>query len=90
MCNLYNVTTAKEAIIQWTRAMRDRASWNEPSLQIYPDQPAPIVRNAADGERELVRVRWGLPSSSQALFQAGKNGPTSSAPRARKWISTSF
>ncbi|MFC6488049.1 SOS response-associated peptidase [Nitratireductor sp. GCM10026969] len=72
MCNLYNVTTAKEAIIRWTRAMRDNASWNEPSLQIYPDQPAPIVRNATDGERELVRVRWGLPSSSQALFQAAK------------------
>lgn len=25
MCNLYNVTTAKEAIIRITRAMRDRA-----------------------------------------------------------------
>jgi putative SOS response-associated peptidase YedK len=30
--------------------------------EIYPDQMAPIVRTGADGERELVNARWGLPS----------------------------
>jgi putative SOS response-associated peptidase YedK len=37
---------------------------------IFPD-PAPIVRNTAEG-RELTMARWGMPSSSQALFEATK------------------
>jgi putative SOS response-associated peptidase YedK len=32
---------------------------------------APIVRNI-DGERELTMARWGMPSSSEALFKAAK------------------
>ena len=28
---------------------------------IFPDQMAPIVRRGADGERELVMARWGMP-----------------------------
>jgi putative SOS response-associated peptidase YedK len=35
---------------------------------IYPDYLAPIVRNGAGGERELVRARWGMPSSKKALL----------------------
>lgn len=70
MCNLYNITTSQQAILQWTRAMRDRSGNLEPSLDVYPDQLAPIVRTTLDGGRELARVRWGLPSSRQALFQA--------------------
>ncbi|MDV2967090.1 SOS response-associated peptidase [Nitratireductor aquimarinus] len=70
MCNLYNLTTSQQAIREWSRAMRDVTGNLEPSLNIYPDYYAPIVRVGADGERELVRVRWGLPSSSQALYKA--------------------
>ncbi|HLP68405.1 MAG TPA: SOS response-associated peptidase [Rhizobium sp.] len=68
MCNLYNITTNQEAIRALTKAF-DRLGNLEPSLDIYPDQMAPIVRNH-NGERELTRVRWGMPSSKQALFQA--------------------
>ena len=35
---------------------------------IFPDRMAPIVRNA-DGGRELAMLRWGMPSSSQAIFK---------------------
>ncbi|MDI7923424.1 SOS response-associated peptidase [Ferirhizobium litorale] len=69
MCNLYNVTTNQEAIRQFTRAMRDNIGNLEPSFDDYPDQPAPIVRNTPEG-RELAMVRWGLPSSKQAIYQA--------------------
>lgn len=72
MCNLYNITTNHEAIRQLTFYQRDLAGNLEPSLDIYPDQFGPIIRTGADGRRELARVRWGLPSSSQALFQAAK------------------
>lgn len=68
MCNLYNVTTNQEAIRALTKAL-DRLGNLEPSLDIYPDLMAPIVRNI-DGVRELTKVRWGMPSSQQALFQA--------------------
>jgi len=32
---------------------------------ISPDQLAPIVRVGADGERELVMARWGMPGPPQ-------------------------
>jgi hypothetical protein len=31
MCNLYNnETTTRDAVLQFTKAFRDRAGWNEP------------------------------------------------------------
>lgn len=69
MCNLYNLTTTHEAIRQLARAVLDRAGNLEPSIDIYPDRLAPVVRQTAEG-RELVRVRWGLPSSQKALIDA--------------------
>jgi putative SOS response-associated peptidase YedK len=38
---------------------------------IFPDYPAPIVRNGANG-RELALARWGMPSSQRALMDAAK------------------
>ncbi|MDX3929079.1 MAG: SOS response-associated peptidase [Shinella sp.] len=69
MCNLYNVTSNQEAIRSFVKATRDLFGNLESSINIYPDQMAPIVRNN-DGEREMVRVRWGLPSSQKALLEA--------------------
>lgn len=69
MCNLYNVTTTQEAIRQFTRTLEDISGNLEPSLDVYPDYHAPIVRNI-DGKRQLAMVRWGLPSSSKAIFDA--------------------
>lgn len=69
MCNLYNVTTAQQAIRDATRAMVDNLGNMEPSIDVYPDRMAPIVRNN-NGQRELTSVRWGMPSSKQALYQA--------------------
>lgn len=69
MCNLYNVTTNQEAIRQLTRAMIDSIGNLEPELDLYPDQMGPIVRNAPAG-REMVKVRWGLPSPQNVLFDA--------------------
>lgn len=71
MCNLYSVTKGQAAILEFTRAMRDTTGNLPPLPGIFPDYPAPIVRTVG-GERELSMVRWGMPSSSQALFQATK------------------
>ena len=90
MCNLYNVTTAKEAIIRITRAMRDRASWNEPSLQVYPNYRAPVVRNAPDGVRELAMLQWGMPTPPQFVKGKADRGVTNirnvNSPHWRRWL----
>lgn len=45
---------------------------NLPSLPgIFPDYPAPIVRNAGGG-REIAMARWGMPSSQFALLESAK------------------
>lgn len=45
---------------------------NLPSMPgIFPDYPAPIIRNGPDG-REVAMARWGMPSSSEALMKAAK------------------
>ncbi|MBY5319184.1 SOS response-associated peptidase [Rhizobium leguminosarum] len=69
MCNLYSMLSNQEAIRGITRAMIDSTGNMAPTPEIWPDRMAPIVRNTPAG-RELAQVRWGLPSSSQALFQA--------------------
>jgi putative SOS response-associated peptidase YedK len=73
MCNLYSMTTNVEAIRRLFQVdpANDR-SGNLPSMTgIYPDYPAPIVRNGGAG-RELAIARWGMPSSQRALMDATK------------------
>lgn len=69
MCNLYRTRSGRSELVAASRAMSDDVGNLEPG-DIYPDYLAPIVRNGAEGDRELVRARWGMPSSSQALFKA--------------------
>ncbi len=68
MCNLYNITTGPQAILEFTRALESEVGNLQPG-SIYPDYPAPIVRQQ-EGRRVLTRARWGMPSSKKALFDA--------------------
>lgn len=72
MCNLYSMTKGQQAIRDLARALRDTTGNLPPLPGIFPDYPAPIVRNATDGVRELAMVRWGMPSSKKAIFEAAK------------------
>ena len=54
MCNLYNVTTNHEAIIQFARVFRDLAGNLEPSLDVYPNYKAPVVRMDENGELAML------------------------------------
>ena len=49
------------------RNVIDKTGNLPPLPGIYPDYPAPIVRNGSDG-RELVMARWGLPSQMGTSF----------------------
>ena len=71
MCNLYSMMKNVDAIKRLFGALNSRVG-NLPSLPgIFPDYPAPIVRNAADG-REIATARWGMPTSQVALIEATK------------------
>ncbi|WP_027165757.1 SOS response-associated peptidase [Mesorhizobium sp. WSM3224] len=76
MCNLYNITTSQDAIREWTRAMRDIMGNLEPSLDVYPNTLGPVVRNALDGQRELARLLWGMPSPPERVKGKADYGTT--------------
>ena len=60
MCNLYSITTNQAAIAGLFRVMNRYAGNLPPMPGVFPDYPAPVVRNAGD-DRELVMMRWGMP-----------------------------
>ncbi|MBB3565768.1 hypothetical protein FHX06_007141 [Rhizobium sp. BK512] len=43
-----------------------------PTYQMNPDQMGPIVRNTADGRKQLVHARWGLPSPFFVIKEAAE------------------
>jgi putative SOS response-associated peptidase YedK len=71
MCNLYSMTKGQAAIRALFNVTRDSVGNLPPMPGIFPDYPAPIVRNA-DGGRELIMARWGMPTASNVLFIAAK------------------
>jgi putative SOS response-associated peptidase YedK len=71
MCNLYSMTKNQAAIRNLFPIQRDLTG-NLPSMPgIFPDYPAPIIRNIPDG-LELSLTRWGMPSSQLAIMEAAK------------------
>ena len=46
MCNLYSVTKSQEAMRRLFDGINDRLGNMPPLPGIFPDYPAPIVRNA--------------------------------------------
>ena len=66
ICNLYSLTKSQDAIRRITKAMRDTTGNLPPLPGVFPDYEAPIVRTGEDGERELVKARWGMPSPAFA------------------------
>ncbi len=86
MCNLYSLTKGQAAIRDWFRASRDRTG-NLPLFPgIFPDQMAPIVRLGADGERELVMGRWGMPGPPQFGGLPVTNIRNVQSPHWRGWL----
>src|SRR3712207_838775 len=60
MCNLYSSFTTQETMRRAFEVTRDNAGTVPPLPAIFPDQMAPVVR-MHEGERELLRMRWGFP-----------------------------
>ena len=56
MCNLYSITTNQAAIIALFRVINRYVGNLPPMPGVFPDYPAPIVRNAG-AERELTMMQ---------------------------------
>jgi putative SOS response-associated peptidase YedK len=90
MCNLYSLSKGQQAIRELAKAMSDETGNLQPMPGIFPDYPAPIVRNQPSG-RQLMMARWGMPSPSFVL--QGKtydpcvtNIRNVSSPHWRRWL----
>ncbi|WP_322889297.1 MULTISPECIES: SOS response-associated peptidase [unclassified Yoonia] len=89
MCNLYNHTTAVEAMRQIFIDLENRAG-NIESGDVYPDRVAPIVMRAGQGH-VLRKARWGLPSPPQFHTKSGidrgvTNVRNTGSPHWRRWL----
>ena len=60
MCTLYSITTNQAAIAGLFRVINQNVGNLPPMPGVFPDYPAPVVRNAG-AERELIMMRWGMP-----------------------------
>lgn len=91
MCNLYNQTTAVEAMRQLFADL-ENAAGNVETGDVYPDRMAPIVIASDEGHR-LMRARWGLPSPPQFHSPSGidrgvTNVRNTGSPHWRRWLGT--
>ena len=67
MCNLYSLNKNRESLANMFNVGHNRAVDIPVLPGIFPNYAAPVVRHAADGERELVNLNWGF-----VLPQPGK------------------
>ena len=89
MCNLYNQTTAVEAMRGLFSRIENRAG-NIEAGNVYPDRMAPIVTRSEEGH-VLRNARWGLPSppkyhSKSGIDRGVTNVRNVSSPHWRRWL----
>ena len=79
MCNLYSITTNQAAIAALFRVINRYVGNLAPMPGVFPDYPAPVVRNTDTG-RELSMMRW---ACRRLRSQAGRRSPTSATRHRR-------
>ncbi len=85
-CNLYRLAKGRSAIRCLFAVKHDRAGNLPPLPAVLPDQMAPIVRIGADGEREFVMARWGMPGPPQFGGAPVTNIRNVKSPHWRRWL----
>ena len=84
MCNLYSISTNQEAISRLFRVVNRYEGNLAPMPGVFPDYPAPVVRNTADG-RELTMMRWGMPPPPRTGGPPVTNVRNTTSPHWRGW-----
>jgi putative SOS response-associated peptidase YedK len=87
MCNLYSVTTNQAAIIALFRVTRRYVGNLPPMPGVFPDYPAPVVRNAV-GDRELTMMRWACHRRCRTGGPSVTNIRNTTSPHWRGWLPT--
>src|ERR1700755_590394 len=85
MCNLYSITTNQTAIAALFRRMNHYGGNLAPMPGIFPDYPAPVIRNVGDAE-EMVLMRWGMPPPTRNSGPPVTDIRPPSAPHWRGWL----
>ena len=85
MCNLYSITTNQAAITALFRVMNRYVGNLPPMTGVFPDYPAPVVRNIDTG-REMAMLRWGMPPPPRAGNFPVTNIRNTSSPHWRGWL----
>jgi putative SOS response-associated peptidase YedK len=85
MCNLYSITQNQEAIRRLFNVPLDSAG-NLPSMPgVFPDYEAPVIRTH-DAQRELIKMRWGMPPPPKFGGAPVTNIRNTSSPHWRAWL----
>jgi putative SOS response-associated peptidase YedK len=85
MCNLYSITTNQAAIIALFRVVNRYVGNLPPMPGVFPDYPAPVVRNTDTG-RALTKMRWGMPSPIRTGGPPVTNIRNTLSPHWRMWM----
>src|SRR6476659_9238007 len=86
MCNLYSITTNQAAILALFRIVNRYVGNLAPMPGVFPDYPAPVVRNSGC-ELEMTTMRWGMPPPPRAGGYPVTNIRNTSSPHWRAWLS---
>lgn len=71
MCNLYRMED-KDWVNKWAQDVESLINLM-PAYQMNPNEWGPILRNTADGCKQLVNARWGLPAPFFAIKKAAED-----------------
>jgi hypothetical protein len=77
-----SITTNQATIIALFRVLNRYVGNLPPMPSVFPDYPAPVVRNAG-ADRELVMMRWGMPPPPRAGGFPVTNIRNTTSPLAR-------
>lgn len=85
MCNLYSITTNQAAIAALFRVINRFVGNLKPLPGVFPDYPAPVVRDTRDG-RSMTLMRWGMPPPPKFGGPPVTNIRNVASPHWRRWL----
>jgi putative SOS response-associated peptidase YedK len=83
--SLYSITTNQAAIIALFRVVNRYIGNLAPMPGVFPDYPAPVIRNTDSG-RELSMMRWGMPPPPRTGGPPVTNIRNTASPHWRGWL----
>ena len=83
--NLYSITTNQAAIAALFRVINRYVGNLAPMPGVFPDYPAPVIRNS-EGGTEMTMMRWGMPPPLRTGGLPVTNIRNTSSPHWWMWL----